>query len=103
MSQYTEVYCDQGARGKAGLCRNTTQPSHDTTLEPATQRLAPTTWPGATTTTRPQQPATRPRAHAWASLCALVGPGWLLCAPDSVFDPVFGLNTVSESLFGHCS
>ena len=30
VSQYTLVYCDRGARGKAGLCRNTTQPSHDT-------------------------------------------------------------------------
>ena len=36
-----------------------------------------------------------PRHASWA--------GYALGAPDSVFDPVFGLSTIPESLFGHCS
>ena len=66
---------------------------HGTTGTPATRH----DWYACDTaivpTTRPAAAATRTR------LCAQAGLSLVHCAPDSVF----GLNTISESLFEHCS
>ena len=75
------------------MCRDTVgRTSHDTALArgttPTTRRPArcdtaqhPVTRPGAKVTTRP---SVRMPVRACARLCALVGPGWMPCAPDSV-------------------
>ena len=63
-------------------------------------------------TTRPARPATRHRVRvAWEQyardLCALAGPGWVLCAPDSVLtqflDSVLLLSHFLGTVHEHCS
>ena len=51
---------------------------------------------------------TRARSgHSCARLRAMAGPGWVLCAPDSVFDPVFYsvlfLSQCLDLVHEHCS
>ena len=90
------MFFDKGQENKVGLCCNTTQPIHDTA------RGAPATRPAGGATTQP-------RAGAWANLCALVGPSWVLYAPDSVLTQLLDsilfmshfLGTIHEHFSSH--
>ena len=84
---------------EAGLCRNTTQPSQDTARgAPATRCPAPTTRPVGTCDTA-----------GWGLhyTCALAGPGWVLCALNSVLtqflDSVLFLSHCLDTVHEHCS
>ena len=103
------MYCDRLKEGwPTGVsCHRASQ----TTIRPcrAQGRVCdmathPTTRPGATAKTRP---GVRAPGRACAHLFALAGPGWVLCAPDLVFDPVFYsvlfLSHRLDTVHGHCS
>ena len=115
VSQYTMVYCDRRARGKAWAVLRHGQPSHETTRQPGARHSAlrhgagvPATWPHALRhghghdTTRAAHD-TAMRARAWAFLCAPGHAGWVSWLCTLCTCSVFGLSIVSESLFGHCS
>ena len=57
VSQYTMVYCDRRARGKAWAVLRHGQPSHDMAARRATQCAATRPWGACDTATRP---TTRP-------------------------------------------
>ena len=89
-------------RPRYGHAYARTRPRYDAGAS-AIRPCRPATRPRAMAMIRRQRPATRPRTRASGHACAhwLGQIGCLVHLTQ--FDSVFGLSTVSESPFGHCS
>ena len=112
MSQYTKVFCDQGARGRAWAVLRYDHCAYDTARGAlATRCLAPTTRSSGACDTALEACDTagwgrhdRPRERTWACLGVLARPtGCALGAPSLFLDLVLFMSHCLDTVHEHCS